>query len=288
MSRRFFSGTTVEQAVLKAAQHFGLEPERVAYQARDKKHGFVNIRRKVVIEIDPSSPELPAGQKTPWEPKLAGRPERGRADAPPPARPAAGDGPKPAASREPVADRGPRPERNNDVRRSAPPRPSAESMRPKPEPKPETDDPLEAADLALDEIAEVLYYDLQWDIHLTADEGIEVELSGDDSGRVIEDSGRVLRAIEHLLPRVVRSKLGRGISCSIDCEGFKAAHAAALETFARQVASEVASSGEGRLLEPMTPADRRVVHVTLADHPAVVTESEGGGFAKRVRVSPAG
>ena len=59
MERQFFSGNTLEQAVLAAARHYGLDPSRVAYSVRDKKHGFLNIRRNVVIEVDPSEPELP-------------------------------------------------------------------------------------------------------------------------------------------------------------------------------------------------------------------------------------
>ena len=37
----------------------------------------------------------------------------------------------------------------------------------------------------------------------------------------------------------------------------------------------------------MNPADRRVIHMTLADDPGVVTESEGEGYFKRVSVRPA-
>ena len=60
MERQFFSGNTLEQAVMAAARHFGLEPEQVAYTPRDKKHGFLSIRRRVVIEVDPSAPEKAA------------------------------------------------------------------------------------------------------------------------------------------------------------------------------------------------------------------------------------
>ncbi|MEL7058514.1 MAG: hypothetical protein AAGN46_00665, partial [Acidobacteriota bacterium] len=58
MARQFFSGNTLELAVLAAARHFQIEPERLAYTERAKKQGFTGIRRKVVIEIDPEHAEL--------------------------------------------------------------------------------------------------------------------------------------------------------------------------------------------------------------------------------------
>src|SRR5262245_14751538 len=58
MQRQFFSGNSVDQAVMTAARHFGIEPERLSYKVRDKKTGFLNARRRVVIEVDPSTPEL--------------------------------------------------------------------------------------------------------------------------------------------------------------------------------------------------------------------------------------
>ncbi len=57
MERKFFSGSSVEQAVLAAARHYRIEPERVAYRVRDKKHGFLRPGRQVVIEVDPAAPE---------------------------------------------------------------------------------------------------------------------------------------------------------------------------------------------------------------------------------------
>ena len=50
--RRFFSGASLEQAVLRAARHFGIEPGELAYQVLDKKHGFLRVRRQVVIDVD--------------------------------------------------------------------------------------------------------------------------------------------------------------------------------------------------------------------------------------------
>ena len=54
--RRFFSGNTVEQAVMKAARHFDVKADELDYRPIEKKHGFLRLRRSAVIEVDPSAP----------------------------------------------------------------------------------------------------------------------------------------------------------------------------------------------------------------------------------------
>ena len=71
MERQFFSGNTLEQAVLAAARYYELDPDSVAYKVREKKHGFVNVRRRVVIEVDPSAPER-TGRPEPQVPEASG------------------------------------------------------------------------------------------------------------------------------------------------------------------------------------------------------------------------
>ena len=53
--REFFTGTTLEQAVLLAAQHYGLEPDDLAYERVERRYGFLRQRRNVVIEVDPKA-----------------------------------------------------------------------------------------------------------------------------------------------------------------------------------------------------------------------------------------
>ncbi len=295
MSRKFFSGASLDQAVLAAARHHGLDPSQVAYTHRDKKHGFLNVRRKFVIEVDPASPERSADQEEAAKATPAPAHRQPASDA--------GEGSNKAASLSadsPVSDdkpaRAPRQKRAETRGREIEgaqrdDRPTArgasvESGERKERPAPVTEDPLEAADMALGDVADFLYYDMHWDISLDDESVVHIELGGEDSHKIIEDDGRLLRSIEHLLPRLIRSKLGRGVSCTVDCEGFKEAHEEHLRALAVRIADEVASSGHSKLLEPMTPADRRLVHVSLVDHPDVDTESEGRGFKKRVRVVP--
>ena len=112
----------------------------------------------------------------------------------------------------------------------------------------------------------------------------EVEISETEREVLMDKEGRVLQAMEYLVPRLVRSWMGQGVPVKVDCEGFRAGREQELRDLATRVADEVRRDGTAQSLEPMSPADRRVVHLALADDPDVETESEGTGYYKRVRV----
>ena len=57
-------------------------------------------------------------------------------------------------------------------------------------------------------------------------------------------------------------------------------------TWRERLAEKAVKSGRPVPVEPMSPHDRRIVHVTLVDHPDVTTESEGEGLFRRVVIFP--
>jgi spoIIIJ-associated protein len=116
---------------------------------------------------------------------------------------------------------------------------------------------------------------------------LEVHLSGADAEWLAEDDGEILLAIQHLLPRLMQSDLERLVSCRVDCGGFQLLHEERLRARAHWAAEEVRSEGRPVTLEPMPPADRRIIHLALVNDATVDTESLGRGFFKRVSVRPA-
>ncbi|KAB2952065.1 MAG: hypothetical protein F9K18_14430, partial [Thermoanaerobaculia bacterium] len=60
-ARRFFWGHTLTQAIAAAARWYGVEPGELAYRVREKRHGFIKVRRPVVLEVDPEALRRPAG-----------------------------------------------------------------------------------------------------------------------------------------------------------------------------------------------------------------------------------
>ncbi len=254
MARQFFSGNTIEQALLAAARHYGLEPHQIAYKHRDKKHGFLNIRRRVVIEVDPAAPEqtAEAADLTAEQPtEIRRQGER--------------------APEEKGAPRHSAVESWSGIELSARGAGLSEE---------------EAFGKSLEEITEILKGGLEHTV-TRAEDGAQIELDGEDSRYLRDEEGKALQAIEHLLPRLVRGFIGHGVPCRVDSGGFRAAREVKLRQLAESIASEVRRDFSERLLEPMTPADRRLVHLALAEDPTVQTESEGDGFLKRVRILPA-
>jgi spoIIIJ-associated protein len=134
-------------------------------------------------------------------------------------------------------------------------------------------------------------FDLEGDLveERVDDETIELKVEGDNLGLLIGPKGQTLQAVQELARTVVQRQAsgthhGR---VRIDIGGYRERRREALERFARQVAADVVASGAAKALEPMHPADRKVVHDTVNDIDGVETTSEGEEPRRRVVIRPA-
>ncbi len=109
-----------------------------------------------------------------------------------------------------------------------------------------------------------------------------LNVKGDDLGILIGRHGQTLASLQYIVRIMVSQQTKTRSSVVIDVEGYKRRRYQALETFARNMAEQVKARGASFTLEPMPAYERRIVHLTLADHPDVVTESYGQGEARRV------
>ena len=110
------------------------------------------------------------------------------------------------------------------------------------------------------------------------------ELIGDDVEPLLANKGEGLTGLEVLVGRIASKRLGVPVHPRLDAEGFRAHRKDALEDLAQQSAAEVRRTRRPQLLPPLSPWERRLVHLALAEDPEVETESEGDGFLKRVEV----
>jgi spoIIIJ-associated protein len=116
---------------------------------------------------------------------------------------------------------------------------------------------------------------------------VEVAVQGDDLGLLIGQKGATLSALQEVTRTVVQRQTGgRNGRLLVDVAGYRQKRREALERFTRQVADEVKASGARRVLEPMAPADRKVVHDTVNDIDGVSTSSEGEEPRRRVVIQP--
>ena len=110
------------------------------------------------------------------------------------------------------------------------------------------------------------------------------ELMGDDAEPLLANQGEGLTGLEVLVGRIASKRIGQPVHPRLDAEGFRAQRKGALEDLAAQSAAEVRRTRRPQLLPPLSPWERRLVHLALAEDPDVETESEGDGFLKRVEV----
>ena len=116
---------------------------------------------------------------------------------------------------------------------------------------------------------------------------IELAVEGRDLGMLIGPRGQTLAAIQELTRTVVQRKAGDNHPrLVVDVGGYRMERRQALERFTRDVAAQVIASGMERVLEPMPPADRKVVHDTANTIDGVSTTSEGEDPRRRVVILP--
>jgi spoIIIJ-associated protein len=112
------------------------------------------------------------------------------------------------------------------------------------------------------------------------------ELIGDDVEPLLASGGEGLSGLEVLTGRIASKQLGRPVYPRLDAEGFRAHQRESLEELALRSAQEAKRTRSPQLLPPLSPAERRLIHLALAEDPDVETQSEGEGFLKRVAVRP--
>jgi spoIIIJ-associated protein len=116
-------------------------------------------------------------------------------------------------------------------------------------------------------------------------EGTRINLEGEDGGVFIRRGGEGLQALQHLVATAFRKQLGDDNRIVIDCNGFRRDKDAELKQMARFMADKAKSSGMPQEMGPLNPYERRIVHLQIAEDPAVTSESIGDAFMKTVIIS---
>jgi spoIIIJ-associated protein len=113
-------------------------------------------------------------------------------------------------------------------------------------------------------------------------------VEGDDLGILIGRRGQTLSCLQYLVRIIVGHQKNVWLPIVIDVESYKQRRCNALQAMAWRIAEQVKQGREPFALEPMPAFDRRIIHIALADHPDVTTESSGEGEARRVVIVPKG
>jgi spoIIIJ-associated protein len=116
-------------------------------------------------------------------------------------------------------------------------------------------------------------------------DGARINLHGEDGGVLIRRGGEGLQALQHLVATAFRRQLGDDQRIVIDCNGFRKEKDAELKQMAMFVAEKAKNSGAPQEMGPLNPYERRIVHMAIAEDPAVSSESIGDAFMKTVIIS---
>ncbi len=116
--------------------------------------------------------------------------------------------------------------------------------------------------------------------------GPQIDIEGDDAGLLIGRRGETLRALQFVVNVIVNKDREDSVRVLLDVEEYRARRQRALSELAERVADKVAATGRSITLESMPPAERRIIHLALADNPRVTTESTGWGTDRRVSINP--
>jgi spoIIIJ-associated protein len=118
---------------------------------------------------------------------------------------------------------------------------------------------------------------------------VELAATGEGLGLLVGPKGATLAALQDVTRTVVQRRFpNRTDRILVDVAGYRERRIAALQRFTQQVAGEVLESGAERALEPMSAADRKVVHDTVVGIEGVASSSQGEEPHRFVVVSPAG
>ncbi len=120
-----------------------------------------------------------------------------------------------------------------------------------------------------------------------SDTQFPLKIEGEDASLIIGKEGQTLDALEYLINRAIQKRNGnKGPHVHIDAQGYREKRIESLKHLALRSAKKAKSSGRQVVLQPMSPRDRRIIHITLKEFHGVTTKSVGEGSWKKVVILP--
>jgi spoIIIJ-associated protein len=140
----------------------------------------------------------------------------------------------------------------------------------------------------LDTILRAGHFNFTYDIQVSDGDAAEivVNLDGPDRELLLERGGELLQALEHVAVRWLRLDRELHDRVRLDCGSYHADRLAELQLSAKVAAQRVRETRSPFRFNPMSAADRRVIHVTLSGAAGVRTTSEGVGDRRHVVILP--
>lgn len=118
------------------------------------------------------------------------------------------------------------------------------------------------------------------------DDTLHIEVTGQDCGAAIGRHGETLEAIQYLASLVANKISEERVRVVVDISGYRRRREETLIGMAKRAAEKVVRTGTNYDVEPMNPAERRIIHSALQDYPGVMTFSEGEEPERHIVIAP--
>lgn len=143
-------------------------------------------------------------------------------------------------------------------------------------------DPVDAAKLFLETILEKM--GLKVRMEAVQGDVVAINLWGNDLGVLIGKHGQTLDALQYLVNLVANKHGDQKVRIVIDIEDYRRRRADTLKNLALRIADRVQRRGDQVTLEPMTPQERKIIHMALQDNPHVYTYSDGDEPYRKITI----
>jgi spoIIIJ-associated protein len=140
----------------------------------------------------------------------------------------------------------------------------------------------------IEELLRVMDFEGEVELDEADQNFLRVNIASPEAGFLIGRSGENLKALQQVARALANKKLGEGESVRfiIDVNDYQKSRLELLREMAKDLAREAIEQKTPKWLTPMNAAERRAVHLALADFSGIKTESEGEGEERRVMIRP--
>lgn len=146
------------------------------------------------------------------------------------------------------------------------------------------------ADISIETVREIAQFFELGEIEVSEFEGDEgeliLDLDGEDLSVLIGRHGSTIQSFQQMVSLITSIKLGYKYPVTIDIHGYKSRQKNKLEDLAYKMANKALNQNRKVNLRPMSPYDRRIIHMVLSDEQDVETYSVGEGKDRHVVIKP--
>ncbi|MFY0546019.1 RNA-binding cell elongation regulator Jag/EloR [Brevibacillus sp. H7] len=119
-----------------------------------------------------------------------------------------------------------------------------------------------------------------------AEDGILFDIQGDNLGIIIGRRGQTLDSLQYLVNVVANRHVDKHVRITLDAENYRLRRKETLEHLAERTAQKALHTKREIRLEPMSAAERKIIHAFLQKRPDVVTYSEGEEPHRYIVIAP--